>query len=60
LTILGDILQFKKPQRKKLGMCQHGFHDWVIFQGKKFDVRQGKLVTVFRCSRCGAEKIKGL
>jgi hypothetical protein len=25
---------------------------------KKFDVKQGKLVTVFCCQRCGKEKIK--
>ena len=41
-------------------MCQHGFHNWVVDNNKKFDVRQGKLVTRYVCSRCGIEKIKVL
>ncbi|MCK9505056.1 MAG: hypothetical protein M0Q95_12860 [Porticoccaceae bacterium] len=57
---MGDVIDFKKPKAKKLGMCQHGFHDWVIWQNKKFDVSKGKLITVFRCSRCGAQKVQGL
>ena len=57
---MGDVVEFKKRGGKRLGMCQHGYHDWQIFQGKKFDVRQGRLVTVYRCRRCGAEKVKAL
>jgi len=25
-------------------------------QEQQFDVRQGRLITVYRCPRCGAEK----
>ena len=57
---MGDVVAFKRPETKKRGMCQHGFHRWVIDKDKKFDVRQGKLVTRYRCARCGVEKIKGL
>jgi len=57
---MGEVVQFRKRAGKKLGMCQHGFHDWAIVQDKKFDVRQGRLVTVFRCRRCGVEKVKAL
>jgi hypothetical protein len=32
----------------------------VVFNDKQFDVRQGRLVTVYRCSRCGATKTKAL
>lgn len=55
-----DILPFKKPKapkREGRGLCQHGFHQWKIWQDKQFDVRRGKLVTVYRCARCGAEKV---
>jgi hypothetical protein len=57
---MGDILPFKKPQKKtpNRGMCQHGFHRWLICKEKRFDVKQGKLVTVYRCERCGKEKVK--
>jgi hypothetical protein len=37
-------------------LCKRGFHQWGIDQKKQFDVRQGKLVTVRRCSRCGASR----
>lgn len=55
---MGDIVPFKKPV-KKLGMCQYGHHKWVVDKNKKFDVREGKLITRYKCSRCGAEKVKG-
>ena len=58
-TLLGKVIPFKRPAIKKLGMCQHGFHDWVIDKKRKFEVRQGKLVTRYVCSRCGLEKVKG-
>ena len=37
-------------------LCDRGFHKWVIDQKKQFDVRQGKLVTIRRCARCGATR----
>lgn len=60
------ILPFKKPvsgsaTRRKAtpkGLCQHGHHKWKIWQDKQFDVRVGKLVTVYRCQRCGKQKVK--
>lgn len=38
-------------------LCGRGFHKWAIDQKKQFDVRQGKLVTVQRCSRCDATRV---
>ena len=59
---MADILPFRKPDKKKpkKGLCQHGFHKWKIWKEKQFDVREGKLVTVYRCARCGAEKVKAI
>ena len=57
---MGDVVPFKKPAAKPKELCQHGFHQWKIWQGKQFDVQQGKLVTVYRCSRCGEQKVKAL
>ncbi|MCD6060035.1 MAG: hypothetical protein K0S16_346 [Moraxellaceae bacterium] len=54
---MADILPFKKPV-KPLGLCQHGFHKWKIRNDKQFDVKLGKLVTVYRCERCGEQKVK--
>ncbi len=57
---MADILPFK---RKKLSekhkgktLCKSGFHKWTVETKQKFDVKQGKLVTVSRCLRCGAVK----
>lgn len=46
----------KKAQGKTL--CSRGFHRWEIDRNKQFDVKRGKLVTVERCSRCGATRSK--
>ena len=58
---MSNILEFKrpKPSEKHKGktLCKNGFHQWKIVTEKKFDVKQGKLVTQYRCSRCGQEKI---
>lgn len=59
---MADILPFKHPAKKKpaRGLCQHGHHKWKLWMGKQFDVKAGKLVTVWRCERCGKEKVKAL
>ncbi|MDH5423624.1 MAG: hypothetical protein OEY29_01355 [Gammaproteobacteria bacterium] len=57
---MGDVLPFKKKTAKekhgKRIMCQSGFHKWEVMTEKKFDVKQGKLVTVYKCKRCGIIK----
>jgi hypothetical protein len=57
---MADILPFRKktPAEKHKGktLCRSGFHKWQIVTEKKFDVKQGRLVTVYRCKRCGKEK----
>lgn len=57
---MGDVLQFKRPEKKKprKGLCQHNVHKWVVCKEKQFDVKAGKLVTVYRCERCGKQKVK--
>ena len=45
-----------REKAKGRTLCDRGFHKWVIDQKKQFDVRQGKLVTVRRCGRCGATR----
>ncbi len=57
---MGDIIPFKKPKlsEKHQGntLCRRGFHKWELVNEQKFDVKQGKLVTVYRCKRCGQQK----
>lgn len=48
--------QKKAATAKGKTLCGSGFHKWDIVQQQRFDVKQGRLVTVSRCRRCGAEK----
>ncbi|GAB2191068.1 hypothetical protein [Sessilibacter sp. MAH2] len=61
---MGEVLPFKRPKasekHKGKTLCRSGFHRWKIVTEKKFDVKQGRLVTVSRCERCGAEKVERL
>lgn len=55
---MGDVLPFRKPKpsdkRRNKTLCKSGFHKWKIDPSQRFDVKQGKLVTVYRCVRCSA------
>ena len=57
---MAEILPFKIPKlkdkHKGKTLCRNGFHKWVISTQKPFDVKTGKLVTAYKCSRCGASK----
>jgi hypothetical protein len=59
---MSNVLPFKKPspfvKHKGKTLCKSGFHKWVIQTEKQFDVKQGKLVTVYRCSRCDEQKVE--
>lgn len=55
---MGDVIPFRrrKSAQRSQGLCQHGFHKWRIWKDKQFDVKEGRLVTVLRCERCGLQK----
>jgi hypothetical protein len=57
---MGEIVPFKKKKatekHKGNTLCKRGFHKWEIDKHKQFDTKQGKLVTVYKCKRCGATK----
>lgn len=59
---MGDVIAFKKPslktKHKGNTLCREGHHKWQVVTNSKFDVKQGKLVTLFRCARCHKEKTK--
>lgn len=59
---MGDVIQFKKPspfdKHKGKTLCRSGFHKWQVVKEKQFDVKQGKLVTVYKCTRCGEQKVE--
>lgn len=59
---MGDVVEFKKinlgEKHKGKSLCRSGFHKWQVVKERQFDVKEGKLVTLLRCKRCGKTKIK--
>lgn len=59
---MGDVVRFKKPRAQDLHkgktLCRSGFHKWEVDKGKPFAVKNGKLLTVYRCQRCGKTRTK--
>ncbi|MDD3517269.1 MAG: hypothetical protein PHQ14_02880 [Chromatiales bacterium] len=57
---MGDVVRFQRPKASDKaagrGLCASGFHKWEAVKEKPFDVKQGKLVTLLRCTRCGATR----
>lgn len=55
-----NVLPFKRPRAadKHQGntLCKRGFHKWVAEPSTPFEVKSGKLITRYRCSRCGITK----
>ena len=55
-----DLGKFRKLRRKHTAqgktLCARGFHKWVDDGKKQFDVKQGRLISIQRCQRCGIEK----
>ena len=62
VQVLAEILPFKKPSLKQKHkgntLCRNGHHKWVVDTERQFDSRQGKLVTRYECTRCGAYKTR--
>jgi hypothetical protein len=58
---MSEVIPFRKPslQEKHKGktLCRHGHHKWMVDKVKQFDVKQGRLVTIYCCARCGKQKV---
>lgn len=59
---MSNVVEFKRPSLKEKhkgkSLCRDGFHKWEVVTDNKFDVKQGRLVTLYKCKRCGKQKIK--
>ena len=55
---MAEILTFRRPKaserHKGDTLCRSGHHKWKLESDAVFDVKLGKLVTRYRCIRCGA------
>ncbi len=59
---MGEVLPFRKRSLKEKHrgktLCRHGHHKWVVEKESQFDVKEGRLVTVYRCQRCDQRRVK--
>ena len=59
---MADIIPFKKPSLKQKHkgntLCRTGHHKWELDKSTQFGVKQGKLLTLYRCKRCGKTRSK--
>ena len=60
-TDMAEVIPVRKPSPKEKhkgkNLCRHGHHKWSVDTKKQFDVKAGKLVTVYHCVRCGEKKV---
>lgn len=61
-----NVVQLRKAKSERTAklaegktLCTSGFHKWAVVKQSQFDVKQGKLVTVEKCSRCGQQRTRG-
>lgn len=61
-TAMAKILPFKRPTPQQKNdsktLCHNDFHKWRVVTKKRFDVKQGRLVTVLCCTRYSKEKTR--
>jgi hypothetical protein len=48
----------RKARAKGVTLCRSGFHKWKAVTERRFDVRQGQLITTERCTRCPEERTR--
>jgi hypothetical protein len=57
---MGDVIPFQRKTIKPRSLlCANNHHRWVASKNTPFASKQGKLVTVYKCERCGIEKTEG-
>ena len=58
---MSNVISLKKVKQKRAEgrtLCRAGFHKWEALAARRFDVKQGKLVSTDRCTRCGEERVR--
>jgi hypothetical protein len=56
-----NIIRLRDARRARAEyktLCRAGFHKWQVETSGRFDVKQGRLLTVERCRRCGEQWVK--
>ncbi len=54
---IAELRKARQRERARSSLCREGHHKWQVVKERQFDVKRGKLVTLYRCQRCGAERV---
>ena len=59
---MNNVVRFPRASERHKGktLCRNNHHKWQVDKQQIFDVKLGKLVTIYRCSRCGATKNRAI
>lgn len=58
---MSNVINLRKVKQKRAEgktLCGSGFHKWQVSSERRFDVNEGKLVTLERCLRCKQERTR--
>jgi len=50
--------QLKQSAGRKQLLCKNGHHKWEVQTQRRFDVKEGRLATDYRCVHCGKQQTK--
>lgn len=53
-----NLRKYRQKRAEGKTLCTSGFHKWETLGARRFDVKQGRLVSTERCKRCGVERTK--
>lgn len=56
---MSNVINLRKVKQQRAEgktLCGSGFHKWEVLSERRFDVKQGKLVSMERCLRCKVER----
>ena len=58
MTTVVKLQTARRARADRQTLCHSGFHKWQVDRAGRFDVKQGKLLTVERCRRCGEQRTR--
>jgi hypothetical protein len=58
MTHVIKLRDARQTRAHRQTLCRSGFHKWQVETNGRFDVRQGKLLTVERCRRGGEQRTR--
>ncbi len=58
MTAVIKLWEARRARADRQTLCRSGFHKWQLVTDRRFDVKQGKLLTAERCRRCGEQRTR--